>query len=63
MKGILEGCVLKIIGKSEIYGYEIAARFYGCKGENNVSAAAVAGKKESKESVENIFEEEVIKKT
>lgn len=26
MKGILEGCILKIIGSSETYGYEIVSR-------------------------------------
>ena len=41
MKGILEGCILKVIGDKETYGYEIVDQMqkYGFEEMKDISAA------------------------
>ena len=49
MKGILEGCILKIIDQEETYGYEIVTRLqdYGCERRHALSITASFGEKET----------------
>lgn len=59
MKGILEGCILKIIGQTETYGYEIVAKLqeFGFSDAKEGTLYPLLLRLEKKNLIKGIFKE------